>query len=127
MIGHPGFFGIIENNEFSAGYILFYDIDPYDMNSSPVAKLKENEDEIRGDFGVKRIGIFGSFARGEEKPDSDIDIFVEFLPGKKTFDNYMGLKNFLEDLFERKVDLVTYEGLNPHIRENVARGVVYVT
>ncbi|WP_048151069.1 nucleotidyltransferase family protein [Methanolacinia paynteri] len=97
------------------------------MNSSLFAKLKEHETEIRLSFGVKKIGIFGSFARGEEKPDSDIDIFVEFMPGKKTFDNYMGLKNFLESFFERKVDLVTYEGLNPHIRDNVMSGVVYVT
>lgn len=97
------------------------------MKFSPIAKIKEHEAEIRRSFGVDRIGIFGSFARGEEKPDSDIDVFVEFLPGEKTFDNYMGLKNFLESLLERKVDLVTYEGLNPHIRENVVRGVVYVT
>uniref|UniRef100_UPI0038CD88E2 nucleotidyltransferase family protein n=1 Tax=Methanochimaera problematica TaxID=2609417 RepID=UPI0038CD88E2 len=71
--------------------------------------------------------MFGSFAKGEENPDSDIDIFVEFLPDKKTFDNYMGLKNFLESLFERKVDLVTYEGLNLHIRDSVMSGVIYVT
>jgi len=97
------------------------------MNSPPVAKLKEHEAEVRGSFGVKKIGIFGSFARGEERPESDIDILVEFMPGKKTFDNYMGLKNFLESLFNRKVDLVTYEGLKPHIRDGIVSGVVYVT
>jgi predicted nucleotidyltransferase len=97
------------------------------MNSSPLRLLKEHGSEISRNFGVKRIGIFGSFSRGEEVPESDVDIYVEFSPGKKTFDNYMGLKNFLESLFERKVDLVTYEGLNPHIRENVISGVVYAS
>ncbi|WP_421909190.1 nucleotidyltransferase family protein [Methanolacinia petrolearia] len=97
------------------------------MNSSPLELLKEHEDEITRSFGVRRIGIFGSFARGEESPESDVDIFVEFQAGKKTLDNYMGLKNFLESLFERKIDLATYEGLNPHIRESVVNGVIYAS
>jgi len=95
------------------------------MTSPHVEMLKEHETEIFNRFGVLRIGIFGSLARGEERPDSDIDIFVEFSPGKKTFDNYMGLKDFLESLFKRRVDLVTYEGLNPHIRESVLSQVIY--
>ena len=97
------------------------------MNSPHVEILKKHETEIFQNFGVQRIGIFGSFARGEDKPESDIDIFVIFGPGKKTFDNYMGLKNFLESLFERKVDLVTYDGLNPHIRESVLNEVIYAS
>ena len=89
--------------------------------------LKKHETEIFRKFGVSKIGIFGSFARGEEKPESDIDIFVTFSPGKKTFDNYMGLKNHLASLFKRKVDLVTYDGLNPHIRESVLNEVIYAS
>ena len=57
------------------------------MNSSNVEILNEYKTEIFKNFGVLKIGIFGSFAKREEKPDSDIDIFVEFSPGKKTFDN----------------------------------------
>ena len=97
------------------------------MNSFPLELLKKHDDEIVRGFGVRRIGIFGSFARGDESPESDVDVFVEFQPGKKTFDNYMGLKNFLESLFGRKVDLAAYEGLNPHIRENVVEGVIYAS
>jgi predicted nucleotidyltransferase len=67
--------------------------------------LRSYEPEIRKIFCVKRIDIFGSFARGEQKDTSDVDILVEF--EKPTFDNFMNLAFFLEDLFQRKVDLVT--------------------
>jgi len=97
------------------------------MKPSLIEILKDHESEIFRNFGVSKIGIFGSFARGEENFESDIDIFVVFSPGKKTFDNYMGLKNYLKSLFARKVDLVTYEGLNPHIRESVLKEIVYAS
>lgn len=54
-----------------------------------ISTLKEHEKPIRQKFGVKKIGIFGSFARGEEKEDSDLDVLVTFEEGQKTFDNYM--------------------------------------
>ena len=73
--------------------------------SEILKKLKENREKIRK-FGVKRIGLFGSYIRNEQKKESDIDVLVEFEKGKKTFDNYMDLKFFLEDLFQCKVDLV---------------------
>ena len=97
------------------------------MISPHIALLKEHENQIFRQYGVLKIGIFGSFARGEEKTESDIDIFVEFAQGQKTFDNYMGLKNFLESLFLRRVDLVTYDGLHPRIRESVLSEVVYAS
>jgi predicted nucleotidyltransferase len=65
-------------------------------------------------FGVRRLGVFGSFARGEPNDESDVDLLVEFEPDEKTFDNLLGLADFLEDLFGRKVDIVTPESLNPH-------------
>jgi uncharacterized protein len=78
-----------------------------------ISTLKEHEKLIRQKFGVKRIGIFGSFARGEEREDSDLDVLVVFEEGQKTFDNYMDLKFYLEDLFGRKIDLVTEKALKP--------------
>ena len=85
--------------------------------------LKEHEKKIRVRFGVKRIGIFGSYARGEQKETSDIDILVEFeVP---TFDNFMDLIFYLEDLFDRKVDLVTTGGLSPYIASLVEQEVVW--
>ncbi|UEC42362.1 MAG: Nucleotidyltransferase [Methanothrix sp.] len=85
--------------------------------------LKEHENEIKRRFGVKRIGIFGSHARGEEKATSDVDVLVEFeVP---SFDNFMELAFFLEDVFGREVDLVTTGGLSPHIAPFVEREVVW--
>ena len=86
--------------------------------------LEENLGEIRK-FGVKRLGLFGSFVRGEQKGKSDIDILVEFEKGKKTFDNYMELKFFLEKLLKCKVDLVISEALKPRVKPHIMREVEY--
>jgi len=87
--------------------------------------LKKHEQTIRQKFHVKKIGIFGSFARNEENETSDIDILVEFDPGCKTFDNYMELKYFIEGIFGRSVDLVTVAALKPQLKENILREVIY--
>ncbi|MBN1761514.1 MAG: nucleotidyltransferase domain-containing protein [Methanomicrobia archaeon] len=63
-------------------------------------KLEEHKTEINL-YGAKRIRLFGSHMRNEQTPGSDLDVLVEFEHGKKTFDNYMDLKFFLEELFER--------------------------
>lgn len=88
-------------------------------------RLDERGEFIRKKFGVKKIGIFGSFARGEEKKGSDVDILVEFAEGRKTFDNYMELKFFLENLFGRDVDLVTSSSVKPRLKENIKGEVAY--
>jgi uncharacterized protein len=74
--------------------------------------LRQNGEQLRR-FGVWRISVFGSFARGEPKDDSDVDILVEFETGRKSFDNFLALAEFLEELFGKKVDLLTPESLNP--------------
>src|SRR5712692_1411848 len=78
-------------------------------------------------LGVKRLGLFGSFVHGEQRADSDIDLLVEFEPGQKTFDNFMQLSFFLEDLFNRKVELLTTESLSPYIGPHILQEVKYVT
>ncbi len=85
--------------------------------------LKGHIQDIKSGFSVKRIGIYGSFSRGEEKESSDIDILVEF--EKPTFRNFMNLSFYLEDLFGRKVDLVTVKGLHPRIRPYVEKDVIW--
>ncbi|MFY1110846.1 MAG: nucleotidyltransferase family protein [Methanosarcinaceae archaeon] len=90
-----------------------------------ISTLKEHEKLIRQKFGVKRIGIFGSFARGEEREDSDLDVLVEFEEGQKTFDNYMDLQFYLEDLFGREVDLVTEKALKRQLKDVIMKEVVY--
>ena len=87
--------------------------------------LKKNENEIRKRFGVKKIGIFGSFARGEDREGSDIDVLVEFQDNCETFDNFMDLKFLLRDLFERKIDLVTIDALRPQLKDNILQEVIY--
>ena len=91
---------------------------------SIIKKLRENRDEIRK-FGVKRLGIFGSVARGTAKVESDIDFIVEFEEGQKNFDNFINLVFFLESLFNRKVDLITPEGLSPYIKPYIEIEVTY--
>ena len=78
-------------------------------------------------FGVRRIGLFGSFARGHQHEDSDIDLLVEFEEGRKTFDNFMSLSFFLEDLFGRKVEVVTRKSLSPYLGPRILKEVEYVT
>jgi len=87
--------------------------------------LRKNEYEVKQKFGVTKIGIFGSFARGEEKEGSDIDVLVEFQENYKTFDNYMDLKFLLEDLFGRKIDLVTIDALRPQLKDGILQEVIY--
>ncbi|MFH1117138.1 MAG: nucleotidyltransferase family protein [Pseudomonadota bacterium] len=85
-------------------------------------KLEENRDSIRG-FGVRRLGIFGSYARGEQTETSDMDFLVEF--EKKTFRNYINLKFFLENLFDRPCDLVIAEAVKPRLRKPIFDGTIY--
>ncbi|MBI5064371.1 MAG: nucleotidyltransferase family protein [Desulfatitalea sp.] len=74
-------------------------------------------------FGVKSLGVFGSFVRNAQTPESDVDILVEFYPGKHTFDNFMEVSFFLEQLFGRRVELITLEGLSPHIGPHILKEV----
>lgn len=79
--------------------------------------LKENREELDR-FDVERIGLFGSYVRGEQDGSSDIDFIVKF--EENSFDNYMGLKLFLEDFFDRSVDLAIESDLRSelsHVKE----------
>jgi len=87
--------------------------------------LREHENVMIEHFGVKKVGVFGSFAKGEERIDSDVDILVEFKEGQKTFGNYMELKFYLEELFERKIDLVIETAIKPRLREQILKEAVY--
>ena len=86
--------------------------------------LHQNGSRLRA-FGVKQIGLFGSFVRGEQHPESDIDLLVEFEPGKKTFDAFMELSFFLDDLLLHRVELVTIESLSPYIGPHILKEVEY--
>ena len=87
--------------------------------------LRASQQQIAG-FDVASLALFGSAARGELGADSDIDFLVEFA-GPATFDRYMDLKLFLEDLLGRPIDLVTRRGLRPELRPRIAGELVDVT
>lgn len=78
-------------------------------------------------YGVKRCGLFGSFVRGKQNDESDVDILVEFEDGQKSFDNFMGTAFLLEEVFGRKVDLLTPESLSPYIGPRILREVEYAS
>jgi len=87
--------------------------------------IQEHESGIKS-FGVRRLGIFGSFVRNQQDEGSDIDILVEFEPQQKTFDNFIHLSFFLEKVFERCVDIVTPEALSPYMGPGIFKDVEYV-
>jgi len=84
-------------------------------------------EEIRGkiipllrSYGVKKAALFGSFVRGEEREDSDIDILVEF-EGEKSLLDLAGLKIELEELLGRKIDVLTYNSLHPLLKDRILK------
>ena len=84
--------------------------------------LGANQAKIKG-FGVRSLSLFGSSARGEETPTSDLDFIVEF--EKNSFDAYMDLKLFLEELFNRPVDLVLADGIKAKLRAAILREAIH--
>jgi len=85
--------------------------------------LRRNESLLREKFGVKRIGVFGSWARGEATPDSDVDILVEF--SRPIGWEFIDLKELLARLLGRDVDLVTPAALKPQLRDTILAEVSY--
>ena len=81
---------------------------------------------LLGQSGLAYAGVFGSVARGEADSRSDVDILVEF-QGPATFDGYMKLKAFLENVLERRVDLLTRRGIRPELAPTIEHDAVYVT
>ena len=91
-----------------------------------VIKLLQKHQRELNKFGVNRLGFFGSFVRNTAQCESDVDVLVVFEPSHKTFDNFMNLSFFLEDLFQRKVDLITVDSLSPYIGDKILQEVEYV-
>jgi predicted nucleotidyltransferase len=87
--------------------------------------LREYKDELRTRFGVNRLGLVGSYARGEAGADSDIDIVVD-LQSANTFRSFFGLLHFLQDILHRRIDLATEASLKPQVRESILKDIRYV-
>ena len=90
-----------------------------------LSEMKQQKDELKN-LGIVRIGLFGSYVRGEQSKKSDIDILVEFEPEKENFDNYMSVYDILENLFRNeKIEIVTKNGLSPYIGPQILKEVIY--
>ena len=87
--------------------------------------LKAHRHELEEKFGVKDIGIFGSYARGEAKETSDVDILFDFYKVPSLF-KFIELEEYLEELLGVRVDLVLKSALKPKISEYVMKEVIYV-
>jgi len=90
-----------------------------------IAILVGHKNQIRS-FGVKKIGLFGSFVRDQAKKESDVDFLVEFYPEEKNFDNFIELAFYLEDLLGRKVEIITPQSLSKYIGPFILKEVEYV-
>jgi len=88
--------------------------------------LRSNKETITS-YGVRKIGLFGSFVKNSQKMESDIDILVEFNSEKLNYDNYINLAYFLEDNLNRKIDLITLDSLSPYIGPQILQEVEYVS
>jgi predicted nucleotidyltransferase len=92
---------------------------------SVIASIRKRRAELTK-LGVKSLSLFGSVARGEERPDSDVDILVEF-EGHATFDRFMDTKFYLEEILKCKVDLVMPQAIKPRLKSYILQDLVHVT
>jgi uncharacterized protein len=92
---------------------------------SIITSIKAEKNYLQQHFGVEEIALFGSYARGEEKPDSDIDILVA--TKTKTLSNYFSLLDYLQAKFQKKIDLVTkHKGLSERFVTIINKDIIYV-
>ena len=95
------------------------------MKRDEVLRLLEAHQEELARFGVRSLALFGSVARDEAAPGSDVDFLVEF-EGAATFDRYVELIAYLENLLGCSVDLITRRSLRPYLRSSVEQDLRYV-
>ncbi len=98
----------------------------YAMKTKEITEfLAAHKDEMAQRFGVVKIGLFGSYARGDAREDSDIDIAIE-LNSQHVADSYFGTLHFLEDHLKKKIDLGMVSNLRPELKERIKKEIIYV-
>jgi len=95
------------------------------MSRDAIIELIQANRAKLDELNVKSLAIFGSVARGDDRPDSDLDVLVEF-EGMATFDGYFDLKEFLEELVGRRVDLATQKAIKPRLRSYIEKDLLHV-
>ena len=96
------------------------------MQRDIILQILRDHREQLSQMGVRSLALFGSAARGEIGPDSDIDLLADLEP-PYTFDRYIRIKFYLEDVFQRPVDVVMPETLKARVRPYVEKEAIYVT
>ncbi|MGE5398505.1 MAG: nucleotidyltransferase family protein [Chitinophagales bacterium] len=91
----------------------------------PSEQILEHKSQLEKEYHVARVGIFGSFARGEATESSDVDILVEFNENIDIF-QFIRLQYYLIEILGRKVDLVTPDAVKPLVKEQIMREVLYI-
>ena len=94
-------------------------------NSHALHMLEANSEQLRR-LGVEKIALYGSVARDEATPQSDVDVLVDLADACMTLEGYMDLCIYLEELFGRRVDVTTFRSIKPHMRDSMLADVVYV-
>ncbi len=90
-----------------------------------ITKLRKDKLYLRKEYGVKTVGVFGSYVRDEAKRGSDLDILIEFKEPVSLFE-FLALEHHLSELTDKKVDLVMKSALKPRIGKHITKEVVYV-
>jgi len=94
---------------------------------SNILNILRTHKEEYSKFGIRKVGLFGSYVRNEQSDKSDIDLFIDFEPGKENFDNYMAVYDLFESIFKHeKIEIVTRNGLSPYIGPAILNEVMYV-
>lgn len=96
------------------------------LDKTKILYLINKNKDIVHNFGVRRIGVFGSYIRNEQKEESDVDLLVEFTEGKKTYKNFYEFSSFIEKTLGKKVDVLTPESISPYLAPQIKKEVEYV-
>ena len=91
-----------------------------------LSELRSHIEEIRETYKISRIGVFGSVSREEDSPESDVDILIDFIPGKVKYRAFIGLADALEQILSRLVDLITVNSLSPYMRPDIEKEVIWI-
>ena len=87
--------------------------------------LNNQKSVLKEKYNVRRMGLFGSFVRGEQTNDSDVDIIVDYAETPSLF-SMIELEQYLEKVLDMKVDLVTMKGIKPRLKEHIIKEVDYI-
>ena len=93
--------------------------------SEEIRKIQEKVTPVLKRYGIARAAVFGSVARGDNRSDSDVDVVIE-IPRPYGLFEFMEIKNGLEDILGKKVDLVEYRSIKPRVRENIIKDQVQI-